>query len=126
MQERRAGNGLHRPLVVEMERVAGDDRLVGQDRGFVFSAIVRGGLGRQYRGVGQVRGAEWDGDGVYIGILTVEVSVGPDRQFVSETEQIEPPVQRSGVAGDREVRNGGWLRFGFDTSAGEASEFYVI
>src|ERR1700751_6220612 len=38
---------------------------------------------------------------------TVEVSFGPYRQFVSETEQIEPPVQRSGVAGDREVRNGG-------------------
>jgi hypothetical protein len=37
--------------------------------------------------------------------LTVGISVGADRHFVSEAEQIEAAVQRSGVAGNGKVRN---------------------
>src|ERR1700733_6498699 len=106
MQERRADNALHRPLVVKMECVGGDDRLVGQDGGFELTAIVRNRLRRQHSGVGQVRLAEHGSNGVYIGILTIEESVGADRHFVSETEQIETPVQRCGVAGNGEMWNG--------------------
>src|ERR1700719_801303 len=76
MQERRADDILHRPLIVEMEGVGGD------------------------------RVAEILRDGVYIGILAVEKSIGPDRYFVSESEEIEFSVQRSGVTGDSEVRDG--------------------
>ena len=47
-----------------------------------------------------------DGARVYIGILAVEKSVGPDRHFVHEAEQVEFSVQRCRVAGDGEVRNG--------------------
>src|ERR1700726_3260344 len=106
MQERRAGDGLHRPLVVEMERVGGDDRLVGQYRGFKLATVVWNGWYRKYCGIGEVRAAEILCDGVHIGILAIEKSIGPDRYFVSKTEQIETPVQRCGVAGDGEVRNG--------------------
>src|SRR5580704_4362339 len=106
MQERCADDVLHCPLIVEMKGVGGDDRLVGQDGGFVLATVVWQGSYRKYRGIGEVRAAEILRDGVYIGILAVEKSIGPDRYFVSESEQIETPVQGSGVAGDGEVRDG--------------------
>src|ERR1700722_6841488 len=106
MQERRADDILHRPLIVEMEGVGSDDCLVGQDSGFKLATVVWKGWDRKYRGIGEVRVAEILRDGVYIGILAVEKSIGPDRYFVSESEEIEPSVQRSGVAGDSEVRDG--------------------
>src|ERR1700722_1102078 len=106
MQERCADDVLHRPLIVEMKSVGSDDRLVGQDGGFVLATVVWQRWYRKYRGIGEVRAAEILRDGVYIGILAVEKSVGPDRYFVSESEQIEFSVQRCRVAGDGEMRNG--------------------
>src|SRR6201998_902160 len=106
MQERRADDILHRPLIVEMERVGGDDCLVGQDSRLKLATVVWKGWYRKYCGIGEVRAAEILRDGVYIGILAVEKSVGPDRYFVSESEQIEFSVQRCRVAGDGEMRNG--------------------
>src|ERR1700739_3563210 len=106
MQERCADDVLHCPLIVEMKSVGGDDRLVGQDGGFVLATVVWEGWYRKYCGIGEVRAAEILRDGVYIGILAVEKSVGPDRYLVSESEQIEFSVQRCRVAGDGEMRNG--------------------
>ena len=76
MQERRAGDALHGPLVVEMEGVAGDDRLVRQYGGFVLAAIIRDGLLRQYGRISQVRTAKDGSNRVSVGILTVEKTVG--------------------------------------------------
>src|SRR5580700_2028370 len=106
MQERSADDTLHRPLIVEMERVSGDDCLVGQDSGLKLATVVWKGWYRKYCGIGEARAAEILRDGVYIGILAVEKSVGPDRYFVSESEQIEFSVQRCRIAGDGEMRNG--------------------
>src|ERR1700691_1834252 len=106
MQEGRADDALHCPLVVEMERVPRDDRLVGQCRGFKLATVIRNGLHRQYGRISQVRRAERGGDRIYVRILTVEEAVGADRHLVPETEQIEFSVQRCRIAGDGEVRDG--------------------
>jgi hypothetical protein len=92
MQEGRTSDALDRPLLVKMKGIARNDRLVGQEGGFVLAAIVRNGLLRQHHRIIEVRAAENRGYRVAIGKLAVEKPVRADRQFVSKAEKIEVPI----------------------------------
>src|SRR5579872_2198344 len=106
MQEGRAQHALQGPLVIEMECVRRDDRLVGQNCGFELATVEWNRRQREDGWIGKVRTAKILRDRVPIRILAVEEAVGADRHLIQKPEQTEASIQRGRVARDGEVRNG--------------------